>query len=198
MQNFHKLGGNIDVLPVLTKLYRNPQFWHEDTYLRTFPQGPFGEIDSIICRFPPRAVAATQEEADALMAMPGYDQHECEDLPIYGKLPEVRQLVMNLFGFVGGTRLGRVIINRVKPGGRIYKHADTEAHAAYWDRHHICLQSAPGVIFTAGADSVWIAPGEAWVFNNGKPTLDGSPRPEHEVFNQSEVDRIHLIVDIRI
>lgn len=197
MKYFLKIADNINILPVLMKLQQNPQFWHEDTYLRTFPQGPFGEIDSIICRFPPRAVAATQEEADALMATPGYDQHECEDLPIYGKLPEVRQLVMNLFQFVGGTRLGRVIINRVKPGGRIYKHADTLAHANYWHRHHICLQSAPGVKFSAGDESIWIAPGEAYWFDNGKGGPDDA-RPEHEVINQSEVDRIHLVVDIRI
>lgn len=198
MKYFLKIADNINILPVLMKLQQNPQFWHEDTYLRTFPQGPFGEIDSIICRFPPRAVAATQEEADALMATPGYDQHECEDLPIYGKLPEVRQLVMNLFQFVGGTRLGRVIINRVKPGGHIYKHADTLAHADYWHRHHICIQSAPGVKFTAGSEEVWMAPGQAWYFDNGKTQVDGSERPEHEVVNQSEIDRIHLVIDVKI
>lgn len=197
MKYFLKIADNINILPVLMKLQQNPQFWHEDTYLRTFPQGPFGEIDSIICRFPPRAVAATQEEADALMATPGYDQHECEDLPIYGKLPEVRQLVMNLFGFVGGTRLGRVIINRVKPGGQIFKHADTIDHANYWHRHHICLQSAPGVEFTAGDENIWIAPGQAYWFDNGKGGPD-DVRPEHSVMNKSETDRIHLVVDIRI
>lgn len=196
MKNFLKIAQGINVLPILMKLKHNPQFWHEDTYLRTFPQGPFGEIDSIICRFPPRAVAATQEEADAMMAEPGYDQHECIDQTIYGQLPEVRQVVMNLFSFVGGTRLGRVIINRVKPGGKIYKHADTPAHANYWHRHHICLQSANGVVFNAGDETVWMAPGEAWWFDNGKG--EGEDRPQHEVINNSTIDRIHLIVDIKI
>jgi hypothetical protein len=197
MKYFLKIAQNINVLPVLMKLQHNPDFWTADTYMRTFPQGPFGEVDSVICRFPPRAVCATQEEADALMATPGYDQHECVDQDIYGKLPEVRQLVMNLFGFVGGTRLGRVIINRVKPGGRVYKHADTFAHANYWQRHHICLQSANGVEFTAGDESVWMAPGEAWWFDNGKGKVEEG-RPEHEVVNNSAIDRIHLIVDIKI
>lgn len=197
MKYFLKIAQNINVLPVLMKLQHNPDFWTADTYLRTFPQGPFGEVDSVICRFPPRAVCATPEEAAALLATPGYDQHECVDQDIYGKLPEVRQLVMNLFGFVGGTRLGRVIINRVKPGGRVYKHADTIDHANYWQRHHICLQSANGVTFTAGDESVWMAPGEAWWFDNGKGGPD-DVRPEHEVVNQSTIDRIHLIVDIKI
>lgn len=196
MKNFHRLATGIEVGPLVAKLVRNPDWWTEDTYLRTFAQGPFGEVDSIICRFPPRAVCATQEEADARMKEPGYDQHECIDQDIYGRLPEVRQIVMNLFAYTGGTRLGRVMINRIQPGGRIFKHADTPDHANYWQRHHVCLQSAPGVIFNAGDESIYMAPGEAWWFNNGKGK-EGDARPEHEVFNGSAVERIHLIVDIR-
>lgn len=194
MKYFLKIAENINVLPVLMKLQHNPQFWHADTYLRTFPQGPFGEVDSIICRFPPRPAPATQEEADEYLATT--DQHECVDQPIYGQLPELRQMVMNLFTYVGGVRLGRVIINRVKPGGHIFKHADTFAHANYWHRHHICLQSATGVTFTAGEESVWMAPGEAWWFDNGKGETEEG-RPEHEVINNSPIDRIHLVVDIK-
>lgn len=178
----------------MVKLAHNPQLWHADTFLRTYPQGPFGEVDSIICRFPPRTVAETQERAEELKADPAYDQHECEDLPIYDKLPEVRRLVMQLFIAAGGTRLGRVLINRMQPGGKIYRHADTPAHADYWHRHHLVLQSAPGVVFTAGDESVYMGPGEFWYFNNGK----APDRPAHEVFNNSNVERIHLILDVRV
>lgn len=192
MRNFHRLATGINVGPLVAALYRNPDWWHEDTYLRTFPQGPFGECDSIILRFPPRPVPKTEEEKEEYLRTT--DQHECVDQPIYGRLPEARQLVMNLFAYVGGTRLGRVMINRVQPGGRIFKHADTPAHADYWFRHHLCLQSAPGVVFTAGDEQVWMAPGEAWYFNNGK-----SPdRPEHEVINNSPVERIHMVIDIKV
>lgn len=195
MKNFHRLATGINVGPLTAAIARNPAWWTEDTYLRTFPQGPFGEVDSLILRFPPRPVPKTEEEkAEYLRTI---DQHECEDQPIYSKLPEARQLVMNLFGYVGGTRLGRVIINRVLPGGRIFKHADTLEHANYWHRHHICLQSAPGVIFTAGSEQVYMAPGEAWWFNNGKGA-EGEARPEHEVINNSPVDRIHMVIDIKV
>lgn len=195
MRNFHRLATGINVGPLVAALYRNPDWWHEDTYLRTFPQGPFGECDSIILRFPPRPVPKTEEEKEEYLRTT--DQHECVDQPIYGRLPEARQLVMNLFAYVGGTRLGRVMINRVQPGGRIFKHADTLDHANYWHRHHICLQSAPGVVFTAGDEQVFMAPGEAWWFNNGKGKADEA-RPEHEVFNGSAVERIHLVMDVRI
>lgn len=194
MKNFHRLATGINVGPLVAALYRNPDWWHEDTYLRTFPQGPFGECDSIILRFPPRPVPKTEQEKEEYLRTT--DQHECVDQPIYGRLPEARQLVMNLFAYVGGTRLGRVMINRVQPGGRIFKHADTLAHANYWHRHHICLQSAPGVVFSAGDEQVFMAPGEAWWFNNGRAP-EGQQRPEHEVFNGSAVERIHMVVDIK-
>lgn len=194
MKNFYRIATGVDVTAVMVKLAHNPQFWHADTFLRSYPQGPFGEVDSIICRFPPRTVTETQAQAEALKADPHYDQHECENLPIYAQLPEVRDLVMRMFTAVAGTRLGRVMINRIQPGGRIFKHADTPAHADYWHRHHLVLQSAPGVVFTAGEESVYMAPGEFWYFNNGK----APDRPAHEVINNSAVDRIHLIVDVRV
>lgn len=195
MKNFHRIATGVNTGPLLAKIARNPGWWHEDTYLRTFPQGPFGETDSIILRFPPRAVPATEEERQELIRT--VDQHECVDLPVYDKLPEARDLVMNLMAYVRGVRLGRVIINRIQPGGRIYKHADTLDHANYWHRHHICLQSAPGVIFSAGDEQVYMAPGEAWWFDNGKGA-EGDDRPQHEVINNSPVERIHMVIDIRI
>jgi len=195
MKHFHRIATGVNTGPLVASLYRNPGWWTEDTYLRTFPQGPFGEVDSLILRFPPRPVPKTEEEkAEYLRTI---DQHECVDQPIYGRLPEARQLVMNLFAYVGGTRLGRVIINRVQPGGRVFRHADTLDHANYWHRHHICLQSAPGVVFHAGDESVYMAPGEAWWFDNGKgPEQEG--RPEHEVINNSPVERIHMVIDIKV
>jgi hypothetical protein len=196
MKNFLRIAQGVDVMPLLMALHRNPQWWKEDTYLRSYPQGPFGEIDSIILRFPPRSVAETEEKLQELLTDPHYDPHECVDQPIYAQIPEARGLVMALFGRVGGVRLGRVIINRVMPGGRIFKHADRPEHANYWHRHHLCLQSAPGALISAGDEQVYMAPGEFWWFNNGRE-VDGEI-PEHEVFNNSSVERIHLILDARI
>ncbi len=184
----------VDVMPLLLAVTRRPDLWAEDTYLRKFPQGPFGEVDSIMLRFPQKVVfdgpdAEERLELYKANRLPGYDQHESIDYPAYAALPEARPLVMSLMNYVGGTRLGRVFINRIAPGGRIFPHADTPEHANYWDRHHIVLQSAPGVDFRCGDERVFMAPGEAWWFENAI---------EHEVFNGSEVDRLHLVVDIRV
>jgi Aspartyl/Asparaginyl beta-hydroxylase len=197
VRNFLRIAQNMEVMPLLMEITRNQDWWHADDYLRSYPQGPFGEVDSIILRFPPRSVHDTEEAMKAHLQDARYDPHECIDLPIYAQIPVARLLVMRIFSYVGATRLGRVMINRIKPGGRIFSHADTLEHAVYWQRHHVVLQSAPGVIFEAGDESVYMAPGDVWWFNNGKPDKDGV-RPEHQVINNSAVDRIHLILDCKI
>lgn len=186
MRNFLLIGKGTDTIPLLAAIARQPAIWTVDTYLRDYPQGPFGEIDSIILRFPTKSVKETEQEvADHLSK---YDQHECVWQPAIDQLPEVRALVMGLFNYVGGTRLGRVMINRIKPGGVIFPHKDTPEHAEYWSRHHICLQAEPGVVFRCEDESVFMRPGETWYFDNAL---------EHEVINNSQTDRISMVVDVR-
>lgn len=186
MRNFLRIGQGTDVMPLVAAIARKPELWTEDTYLRDYPQGPFGEIDSIMLRFPIKSVYETEAELKDLQSR--YDQHECIDYPAYALLPEARPLVMGLMSYVGGTRLGRVMINRIKPGGVIFPHADTPAHAEYWARHHICLQASPGVEFRCENERVFMAAGETWWFNN---------KLEHEVKNYSDADRISMVIDIR-
>jgi Aspartyl/Asparaginyl beta-hydroxylase len=195
MKNFLKLMYGMDALPLQLAIARRPELWAEDTFLRRYPQGPFGEVESIMLRFPEKVVfdesdpeAAKKLELYKLNRLPGFDQHESIDYPAYAKLPEARGLVMTVFGLVAGTRLGRVMVNKIKPGGRIFRHADTPVHTDYYSRFHVCLQSAPGVRFLAGDEETYMAPGEAWWFDNSQ---------EHEVINNSNVDRIHLVIDAK-
>lgn len=194
MNNFLRIASAVDVLPLLLAVRRRPDLWAADDYLRKFLQGPFGEVESIILRFPSITVyeaadaAEAQARADAPKADPAYDQHECIDRDEYRILPEARALVMNLMARVAGERLGRVMINKIKPGGRIFPHADTPAHAEYYSRFHVVLDSSPGVQFRCDDEQVYMAPGECWWFRNDLV---------HEVTNNSATDRIHMIVDIR-
>lgn len=176
----------LNVTPLNLAIARRPELWKEDTYLRDYPQGPFKEIESIMLRFPVKSVFETEEELQKHAST--YDQHESIDYPAYAKLTEARPIVMGLMAQVGGERLGRVMINKIAPGGRIFPHADTPAHAEYYDRFHVVLQSAPGVDFRCGDEHVYMAVGEVWWFQNAV---------EHEVINNSAVDRVHMIVDIR-
>lgn len=186
MRNFMQLAVGADVAPLNFAIKRQPELWKEDTYLRDYPQGPFGQIESIMLRFPAKSVHETEEELQRHLST--YDQHENIDYPAYKLLPEARALIMPLMTRVAGERLGRCIINKIAPGGVIFPHADTPVHAEYYSRFHIVLQSAPGVVFRCDDEQVYMGTGEVWWFNN---------KLEHEVINNSAVDRIHLVVDIR-
>lgn len=186
MKNFQLVASGIDIIPLLVGIKRRPELWKEDTYLRDYPQGPFGEIESIMMRFPVKGVCETEKELQDHLST--YDQHENIDYPAYKLLHEARPIIMGLMSRVSGERLGRVMINKISPGGRIYPHADTPSHTEYYSRFHVVLQSQPGVVFRAGDEQVYMGVGEVWWFDN---------KQEHEVINNSADDRIHMIVDIR-
>lgn len=194
MRNFLRIATGVNVTPLMLALARRPELWTEDTFLRHYPQGPFGQIDSVMLRFPQKIVfdGEDQEEKLALYKqnmLPGFDQHESIDYPAYALLPEARAIVMNVFAAVAGERLGRVMVNRIAPGGRIFPHADTPEHADYFRRFHVVLQSEPGVIFRAGDEQTYWETGSVFWFNN---------KLDHEVINNSAVDRIHMVIDAKV
>lgn len=170
----------------LKRLDKSHDVWKADTYLRDYPQGPFGDTESVILRFPPRTVLQTEQDLKDYTK--NVDQHENVDQPIFKDIPEARPIIFNLMGAIQGERLGRCMINKLRPGGRIYAHADTPVHAEYWDRFHVVLQAQPGSNFRCGDETIYMEVGEVWWFNN---------KIEHEVINNSADDRIHLIIDIR-
>jgi hypothetical protein len=186
MRNFLQIAQGVDTTPIMIAIARRPELWKEDTYLRDYPQGPFKQIESIMLRFPTKGVYETEAELQNHIST--YDQHENVDSPAYKSLTEARPIIMDLMHRVGGERLGRCIINKIAPGGRIFPHADTPSHVEYYSRFHVVLQSQPGVVFRAGDESVYMATGQVWWFDNGA---------EHEVINNSADDRIHLVCDIR-
>jgi mannose-6-phosphate isomerase-like protein (cupin superfamily) len=179
MKNFQVIG-TADVLPVLHQLQRQPALWKADTYLRDYPQGPFGDTETVFLRFPPASVTELERSAK--------DQHECVWMDGAIHLTAARKLIFDLMTRTEGERIGRVMINKLKCGGRVFPHADTPVHANYWDRYHVVLQSSPGCDFRCGEEHVYMAPGQVWWFQNAH---------EHEVVNNGSVERLHMIIDIR-
>lgn len=190
MRNFMRLATGVNVTPLMLAIARRPELWAEDSFLRNYPQGPFGEVESIMLRFPVVATGLTDEEIALYKQnkLPGYDQHESVDQPAYAKLHEARSLVMNVFAAVAGERLGRVMINKIAPGGHIFPHADTPEHCNYYRRFHVVLQSAEGVEFRCDKETTYWETGSVFWFNN---------KLEHEIHNHSDADRIHMIIDAR-
>jgi hypothetical protein len=180
MRNFLRLAQGVNMTPLMVQIQRQPELWKADTYLRDYPQGPFEDVETIFLRFPPSSVSELERSQK--------DQHECVWMDGMIHLPAARALIFNLMTTIEGERLGRVMLNKIRPGGRIFPHADTPVHAEYWDRFHYVVQSSPGVNFRCGDEQVQMSTGEVWWFQNAI---------EHEVINNSAGDRIHLICDIR-
>jgi Aspartyl/Asparaginyl beta-hydroxylase len=180
MKNFLRMAVNVRTIELATQLIRQDHLWREDTYLRDYPQGPFQDVETIFLRFPPSSVSELERGQK--------DQHECVWMDGWVHLPAARVLVFSLMQLVEGERLGRVMLNKIRPGGRIYPHADTPVHAQYWDRFHYTIAATPGVVFRCGDERVEMKTGDCWWFQN---------ELEHEVVNNSATDRIHLIIDIR-
>lgn len=180
MRNFQFIG-QIDPQPLLHQLYLNQELWQpDDHYLKGLPQGPQGDVETIFLRFPP----AVMTQADLARV----DEHESVWMDAVRHLTAARAIINGLMQRVEGERLGRIRINKLRPGGQILRHADTPSHANYYDRYHAVLQSGPGCNFTCGQETVHMAPGTLWHFRN---------ELEHEVTNNSAGERIHLIIDVK-
>lgn len=151
---------------------------------------------------------------------------EAENVAHFDLFPNCREICMRLMSIIGGERLGRVMIVKLKPGGKIAEHEDQGECPEYYNRFHVVLRTdertvdvhvpfAPGdgsdgddpisiedesiqpqftqlpaVRFKSGDEEQTFREGDVWWFNN---------RVLHSVVNDSpDVDRIHMIVDIKI
>lgn len=177
MNNFQCLAANVDVIPLYNALMRDPGLWNQHTLRTTHPGTAHAEVDDIWLRF---------NEVEDVQAV--IDDKECVNFPAFWTLPQARPLIFNLMARVEGERLGRVLITRLRPGGKITPHVDGGAPAEYYDRFHYVLNAAPGCLFRAGDETIHMPTGTLWWFDNTQ---------EHEVINNSCDDRVHLIIDIR-
>lgn len=181
MRNFLRICEGAAVMPLVSALALRPELWNQHTLRTTHPLTPHKQVDDIWLRFNPLPA----DEADVARVI---DDVQCVNYPALAALPQARPLLFDLMRAVEGEQLGRCIITRMRPGARIDPHVDMGAPATFYKRFHITLQSLPGATFRAGDETVHMAMGEVWWFDNCQ---------EHEVVNASADDRLTLIVDIR-
>lgn len=181
MNNFLRLAQGVDVTPLHNAIMCNPQLWDVNNLRTCHSNTVHSQVSDIWLRF--NAVEVTGENCKVI------DDVEAINYPAWWVLPQARPLIFALMSRVEGERLGRVIIAKLPPGSRIDPHVDMGAPATYYERYHIVIHSKPGCVFRAGDERVCMATGEVWWFDNEQ---------EHEVINDSDDDRIHMIVDIRV
>jgi GNAT superfamily N-acetyltransferase len=182
---FARLATDLPVVPLLKKLEQHPGLWQEITARQTTPGSPHHDTECIFLRWCPEQ---TVEAA--------FYQLETIDYPATKLLmPEAGDVFLALMEILGKeyrgplADYGRVIITKLKAGGKIDTHMDEGKYADRYDRFHICLQSDLGNLFAVGGHGCWMQPGEAWWFNHKRP---------HWAENTSERERIHMIVDVAV
>lgn len=181
MKNFYKLAQGMDVTALMAALHVNADLWDENKLRSTHEMSPHQQVSDIWLRF--NDLTKIKNAGDVI------DEHESINYPAMARLPQARPFIFGLMHTVEGERLGRILITKLSPGGKIDPHEDGGSHASYYERYHIVLNSAPGSIFRCGDETIHMKTGEVWWFNNAI---------EHEVINNSADDRIHLIVDVKV
>lgn len=171
-------------MPLLHAVRVRSDLWNTETLRTAHELTPHREVDDILLRFNDLEKWKTQADAASVL-----DEQESVAMPGWAALPQARTLVFDLMRRFEAVRLGRVLITRLPPGGRIEPHEDGGAHAAYYERVHVVLQGQPGSLFHCGGETVCMRTGEAWWFDNSQT---------HSVENNSADDRIHMIIDYRI
>ena len=86
-----------------------------------------------------------------------------------------------------GRKMGRVVLAKLKPYGRIEPHIDEGGYCAAFDRIHCVLTTNPNVVFSSGGELQHLRAGEIWQLNN---------KNTHGVTNAGGTERVHLIVDV--
>jgi len=111
------------------------------------------------------------------------DSHHGQMLPTQwlADMPYARQV---LAGF--GVVWSRSRLMRLAPGAGVPEHADINHHWHTRARLHIPVFTRPEVRFHCGGQSVHMAAGEAWIFDNWR---------RHHVENRADAERIHLVAD---
>lgn len=184
MRNFQKIADGVHVGALAHALIRKPNLWNQHRFRTEFPNTPHVDVDDIWLRFSDPETLTTNTAAMG------------DDRPIWfpaaRELPEVRPIVQALMFQVGAYELGRLLITRIKPGGRILPHADNDGAYVHQEgiaRYHIVIQGLPGSLFHCGNETECMKTGEVWWFNAFEV---------HSVQNESADDRIHLLADMKV
>ena len=106
---------------------------------------------------------------------------EMQPTAMLERCPYIQQ-VMDCFD----TVIGRSRLMRLAGGEQVSAHYDLHYNWYHRVRIHVPIVTDPAVRFLCGNDEVHMQPGEAWIFDTWQ---------FHNVINEGNYDRIHLVID---
>lgn len=184
MPFMQKILEGIKVDDMINEINAIPQLWNKHTLRTQNADSPHREVSDIWLRY--RDYAEFDENNPQNFA----NEHESVWYPAAYQLPAVREAIEKIAVLVDCDRLGGCLITKVPPGKQVYPHSDAgHWHSEYYlSKYLLLLQSAPQQTFEYHGEIHVGEAGDLFIFDN---------RPVHWVMNDSDVDRISLIMAIR-
>lgn len=185
MTHFPILSENVCVAPIFDALLANPDLWNSKEGRKDLENSPHKEAPDIWLRY--NDYSEFEKDRNSFN-----DEHIPVWYDAWNKLPQLRPVVFGLMAAFEGEMLGGVLITKVPAGKKVYPHVDDGWHVQYYDKFYIQIQGAKGCDFCCQEDGEIERfnpkTGQLYMFDN---------RKMHWVDNDSDVDRITLIVCIR-
>ena len=179
MRHFKLLESGIDVAPILRELADHPEVWGQNT----------GRQNSVDVQRETQAVAICSHSDQRTFL----EARQQSPVRYVGRPTQTARLLPKTLEFVERQVRqlhgipGRAVVVRLRPHGHVYKHVDGGLYYDLRHRCHLILHSVAGSRLRAGNEEVRMREGEFWWFDNQQP---------HEAINDSDEDRIHLIMDV--
>lgn len=180
-KNIQGLPFNYDVTQAVKEL-EQPDVWNLHRHRSSFYGTPHTHVDDIWVRYN----RWENYEKDPVAFFGG--RHRSVWYPVAKQLPSIKKLVKELLEDIGGGVLGGVLITRIPPGGSVAPHVDTGWHPEYYTKFAIQIKGNEAQGFCFDDELLSALPGQSYTFDNSK---------EHWVINESDEERITLIICIR-
>jgi outer membrane protein assembly factor BamB/orotate phosphoribosyltransferase len=174
---FLRVAAHVDVREIRREILAQPTLWNANTSRQRRIKVQ-RETQSIFLR-------AARKTKDGSVSVD--DIHASKRTKLAAHFPETMKWV-HAFARRSGRELGRVLLAKLKPGGRVYPHVDDGEYYKIRDRFHLVVASASGADMQCGGLNQRFLEGELWWFDNKKV---------HSSSNPSNEDRIHLIFDLQ-
>ena len=176
-KHFYILATDLPVQSILDNLNNHPELWNQNDLRTNHVGSAHTDVSDIWIRFNrPDAGFGQQVDSTTCYWYPASSSIKVDEF-LYGFMLTVR-----------AEQLGRVIITKLPPGGKIASHEDKGPPAEFYQRFHLCLANEPGSVFRCGDEEFEPEPGTLYWINNAV---------EHSVENNSSADRLTMIVDVR-
>ena len=172
------LLGNVDTSRLLASVEDRPELWGEITLRQEYEGTAHADTETIFLRGP---VVSPDDLGNIFDIIEATEYGAASVL-----LDDYEDLLGQLAQIVRVEELGRVMIVRLEPGGRITELTDEGEYAQHYQRFHIAMTDSPRASLTVAGESRSFGQHELWRFNHQRP---------HSAANDGDEPRIHLIFD---